>query len=145
LTATGAAGFLGIEVKYHENLSGRRLSDKARYQQIAKAMGCFRPSCRDHLLKQPLGQIWRDHLLAGSHKIADNFADALSVLLYPSENEACAKAALAYQACLLDDNSFAAWEIEDIVALVRQIRPSSWIEALAVRYLGNETVLENRP
>jgi hypothetical protein len=140
LTNNDSEGFLGIEVKYHEDLSGKRIKENVRYQQIAEEMGCFKPSCRDVLLKQPLVQIWRDHLLAGSHKIADNYDDAISILLYPSENEACVKAAASYQACLLDSNGFAAWRIEDVVALIREMRPSQWIESFAIRYLASETV-----
>jgi len=140
LTKSDTEGFLGIEVKYHEDLSGKRLGDNVRYQQIANEMGCFNSSCRDALSKQPLGQIWRDNLLAGSHKIADGFDDAISVLLYPSENEACIQTAVSYQACLKDDNSFAAWKIEDVVQQIRETRPSQWIESFAIRYLANETV-----
>ncbi len=144
LTNADTVGFLGIEVKYHEDLSGKRLAENERYTQIAKEMGCFEPTCEDHLREPPLAQIWRDHLLAGSLKMADNFDDALSILLFPTENKACVSAAAAYQACLTDTKGFAAWAIEDLVDLIRQMRPSLWIESFARRYLSNGADSDNR-
>ena len=69
----GSKGFIGIEVKYHENLSGKSASHKERYEQIASQMNCFKETSLERLKRQPLQQIWRDHLLAGIHRIANGF------------------------------------------------------------------------
>jgi hypothetical protein len=61
----GGNGFIGIEIKYHENLKGKPAFHKKRYDEIAEQMGCFRRECHSKLRAQPLQQIWRDHLLAG--------------------------------------------------------------------------------
>ena len=41
LTPEHKKGFLGIEVKYHENLIGKASPDKERYDEIAGSMDCF--------------------------------------------------------------------------------------------------------
>ena len=84
-------GFLGIEVKYHENLeeSTQRTQKYfevhgSRYKEIAAEMGCFRKNALDRLGQDTrLQQIWRDHLLAGSHllRTEDGFEDGFFVLL----------------------------------------------------------------
>lgn len=142
----GGAGFLGIEAKYFEKLRGDSdiAEDRERYSEIAEQMGCFKPSCREQLRRKPLGQIWRNHLLAGSHQIADGFDDAVSVLLYPAENEACVKAAAAYQECLTDSSSFDVWTIDELVALIREIRPSGWIESFYTRYLSSDYLADKQ-
>ena len=43
LTPEHKKGFLGIEVKYHENLIGKASPDRERYDEIAKDMNCFDP------------------------------------------------------------------------------------------------------
>ena len=54
ITTRGAKGFIGIEVKYHENLIGAAASRRERYDQ----MGCFEESGLDALKMQPLQQIY---------------------------------------------------------------------------------------
>lgn len=52
-TSSGGSGFLGIEVKYHENLHGA-VSKNPRYDEVAAQMGCFRQDCRPLFSKSPL-------------------------------------------------------------------------------------------
>jgi len=70
-------GFIGIEVKYHENLKNKPAEIKDRYFEVASAMGCFKDKCLNVLQLSPLEQIWRDHLLAGSllYSPKDDFKD----------------------------------------------------------------------
>ncbi|MHA6779643.1 hypothetical protein ACVGOW_01375 [Pseudonocardia saturnea] len=57
--------FLGIEVKYHEDLSGKAAKDEhGRYAALADKHGIFREDLVPALQKPPLQQIWLDHLLA---------------------------------------------------------------------------------
>lgn len=61
---SGATGFLGVEVKYHENLRVKAATHKPRYDEVAEAAGCFRPDALEELRHPPLQQLWLDHLLA---------------------------------------------------------------------------------
>ncbi|MXY79952.1 MAG: hypothetical protein F4Y94_09775 [Chloroflexi bacterium] len=100
-------GFLGIEVKYHENLKGGTSKDNDRYHEIADAMGAFDPTRRGRLLGEPLQQIWRDHLLAGSLRLdrPSGYDDGAFLFLYPAQNLACADAIGEYAACLTNKDS----------------------------------------
>ncbi len=139
-TPAGTPAFIGIEVKYHEDMKGGASSHKARYDEIADAMGCFPPDSRDALHQAPLQQIWRDHLLMGAVRAADGYADALFVILYPDQNEAVATAATAYAASLSDTASFAAWTLEDFVARLKAHSGAAWLNLFAARYLAFETI-----
>jgi len=77
-------GFLGIEVKYHEDLKGVAADHRSRYDVVAEEMGCFRGDARDRLLCQPLQQVWRDHLLAGSLLARREFSEGCFVFLHPA-------------------------------------------------------------
>ena len=62
----GARAFLGIEVKYVENLAVREAQHRPRYDEIARDMGIFESDRLPRLRVRPLEQFWRDHLLACS-------------------------------------------------------------------------------
>jgi hypothetical protein len=55
--------------------------------------------------------------------------------LDPKDNERCAAAVQAYRACLVDDETFAAWTLEDVVAAIRTAGAARWIDAFDERYL----------
>ncbi|MDE2641065.1 MAG: hypothetical protein OXI03_10870 [Chloroflexota bacterium] len=131
-------GFLGIEVKYHENLKGGTSKDNDRYHEIADAMGVFDPTRRGQLLGEPLQQIWRDHLLAGSLRLdgPSGYDDGAFVFLYPAQNKACADAIGEYAACLTNKDSLIVWALEEVVAALRAATDAAWVEAVADRYLG---------
>lgn len=139
-TASGGDGFLGIEVKYHEDLKGKPSSHKARYDEVAENMGCFRTDNRDRLRAMPLQQIWRDHLLAGALRSVDGYDDGMFVFLRPRGNAACAEAVKAYQVCLTDDGSFAEWILEDVVEALRKHTDAEWVDQFHDRYLAFERV-----
>lgn len=138
-TAAGGKGFIGIEVKYHENLKGPPGEHKKRYEEVASAMGCFSEDV-ETLKKSPLQQIWRDHLLAGVTRIADGFEDGLFVTLYPKDNLDVASALNDYHTQLLNDGSFTGWTLEDFVEKLSACSNALWIDAFANRYLAFEKV-----
>ena len=144
-TATGQRGFLGIEVKYHENLKKKEkdnpyLAHCTRYDEVAAKMGCFH---EEHLEKlrqsrqkaDGLQQMWRDHLLMGAHREVDGFDDACSVLLYPAVNTTCEAAVADYRHCLSDAGTFEAWTLEAFVACLRQHTDAAWGRLFYDRYL----------
>lgn len=135
-TRNGEPGFVGIEVKYHENLRGPAGANKRRYDEVASMMGCFVPASLERLKTAPLQQIWRDHLLAGVTRIVDKYADGLFVMLYPALNRDVADATKAYSACLSSSSSFAAWTLEDFTRRLQRHAVGPWLERFVDRYLA---------
>ena len=129
-------GFIGIEVKYHENLVGRAATHKERYDQVASQMDCFEGSHLEALKKQPLQQIWRDHMLAGIHKIVDGFEEGIFVFLYPEANTYCAEAITTYRQCLTNDYTFRSWTLEGVVDAIKRSTDDGWIDLFVDRYLN---------
>jgi len=138
-TAGGGTGFLGIEVKYHENMAGAAGKDKTRYDEVADQMGCFTRE-RGLLKASPLQQIWRDHLLAGITRIEDNYDDGMFVMLYPQDNPHVSRAIDNYRTQLLNEDTFAVWIMEDFVDKLRDHSDAPWIELFYDRYLAFEKI-----
>lgn len=142
VNAAGAKGFAAIEVKYHENLANQAAPDKPRYEEVAIAMGCFKPDAFPRLKAKPLQQIWRDHLLEGSLLLDrdQGYEDAFFAFLYPKDNEPCADAVEAYRTCLLSETSFVPWTLEVVVDAIKAEGGAPWIHALERRYLGFDKI-----
>ena len=136
LTPDGRQGFAGIEVKYHENLMTKPATHRTRYDEVARQMGCFQQDCLPLVRAQPLQQIWRDHLLAGSLLASGDFDDGFFVFLYPERNEFCAQAVKDYIQCLSRTDTFMVWSLEGLCASIRQYTQAPWIDSFVDRYLG---------
>ncbi len=137
LNKTEERGFVGIEVKYHENLKVKPAKMKDRYFEVASEMNCFRDDCLNKLQISPLEQIWRDHLLSGSllNSEGDGFKDGFFVFLSPKENPHCQEAVEEYRKCLTDDSTFLSWTLEDVTEAIKRNTEDSWIDELIDRYL----------
>ena len=135
-TPKGGMGFVGIEVKYHENLSQDADDHRPRYDEVADAMACFAPQWREQLRSRPLQQIWRDHLLAGACRMVDGFTDGLFAFVSPASNTACGDALKAYMTCLTTSDTFVHWSLESLVAAVMANTDARWIHEFADRYLA---------
>jgi hypothetical protein len=131
----GQMGFMGIEVKYHENLNDALAPHRERYDQVAQGMGCFHPSRLSDLRQKPINQLWRDHMLAGSMLLTDSWAEGMFVVLYPAENSHAAAAIQKYQACLAGSSTFATWTLESFV-LALEAGGAGGVGELRDRYLG---------
>ena len=138
--ASGGRGFVGIEVKYHENLLGPAGQHRARYDEIAERMGCFAPGTANTLKSAPLQQIWRDHLLAGITRDVDGYDEAAFVMLYPRDNAHVRDAIATYRACLIDSAMFAGWTLEDFADCIRNRSNADWIGRFSDRYLAFEKI-----
>lgn len=136
LTSDKKNGFIGIEVKYHENLKNKPAEIKKRYFEIAKEMGCFKDECLDKLQTLPLEQIWRDHLLAGSILVNRDFTEGFFVFLYPKDNLHCKDAVQNYKTCLSDNKTFKDWTLEKVVEAIKGNINERWIDDLIDRYLN---------
>ncbi len=133
-TSGGKRAFVGVEVKYHENLAGPAAAHRARYDEIASDMGCFLPAASAALRRAPLQQLWRDHLLSGAMRVADGYDDTLFVVLYPTENEPCHRAVEAYRQTLSDSRSFDAWLLEPVLQFLAANTSSDWPRLVFDRY-----------
>ena len=132
----GGDGFIGIEVKYHENLAGAPATHRPRYDEVADVMGCFDASKLNRLKSQPLQQIWRDHLLAGALRSVGPYGDGFFVFLYPRDNPHCAGAITQYAECLTNHESFEAWTLEDVIAGIKRHTSEDWVDGFYNRYLN---------
>jgi len=129
-------GFIGIEIKYHEALKDKPAEITDRHFEVAGEMGCFKENRFDVLIKKPLEQIWRGHLLAGSMLNAGDFKAGFYVFVYPKVNQHCGKAAAKYKTCLSDETTFKAWTLEDVANAIKEETDEEWIDELIDRYLN---------
>lgn len=137
-TVKGEAGFIGIEVKYHEALKDKPAAHRRRYDEVARGLEAFRGERLNDLRGKPLQQIWRDHLLAGSMLLADaTWAEGTFAFLYPRANERCSMAVLQYETCLREGvESFVPWELEDVVEALRAETAADWVAMVEDRYVA---------
>lgn len=140
-TTGGKTGFLGVEVKYHENLVGKAATLRERYEAVAATSGAFRPDRLADLRVQPLQQIWRDHLLACSVLQHGDYDEGAFVFLYPRGNTHCGQAVEQYRACLARDDTFRAWTLEDAWKAASSCLGEEWGKVFFDRYLDFERVI----
>jgi hypothetical protein len=137
-TSTGGRGFIGIEVKYHEDMRNPPGRHRERYDEVADLMGCFDAANLPLIKMKPLQQIWRDHMLAGSLVQAGGYADGFFVFVHPRDNSCCARAVNDYRRCLKSHETFLAWTLEDITAAIARHTDAVWVGQLIDRYLRFE-------
>lgn len=144
-TPAGGPGFLGIEVKYHENLRVKAAELKDRYDDVAERSGVFDDPKHSQLRKRPLQQIWLDHLLALSMlRAGDGWDDGLFVLLTPSKNKRCSDVAADYNQLLIDDeNTFEIVALEPVVNAIEAETNDAWIKDFRSRYLDFSAIPEH--
>jgi hypothetical protein len=137
-TSGGTRAFLGIEVKYAETMSGKVARHRARYDEVARATGCFVPERLPLLRQKPLEQFWRNHLLVGSLvlDLASGFKEGTFVVLYPQRNTVVYDAVEAYRGCLSDKRTFNTWTLERVLDAVLREHSDPWVRAVRERYLG---------
>jgi len=130
-------GFLGIEVKYHENLQEPAAAHRPRYDEIAARMGCFNTDRLPNLRRAPLQQFWRDHLLSGSmiDESELGYTAGKFVVLYPAANCYCRSAVQKYRECLSNLETFDAWTLEEFVGILALSTSDAWVEEFRKRYL----------
>lgn len=150
-TLTNEKGFVGIEVKYSENLNDAPSSDKKRYEDISIQSGLFKTSSYEFLKKRPVQQIWRDHLLYLAHLRHRNekYKEGFFIYLFPKKNVECQLAVNYYT---MQFNSydlltktynekvtgFYIRYLEDFIYKLRQLDQRNWTKELTDRYLGDE-------
>jgi hypothetical protein len=140
LTPNGGRGFIGIEVKYHEALTDQPAPHRSRYDEVTRAMGCFKPERLDALRRKPIEQLWRDHMLCGSMLLAApaDWETGLYAFLYPEDNGPCRAAVERYRDSLSDSRTFDAVTLEAIVSAIEAETDAMWIREIRSRYLAWE-------
>ncbi len=137
--ASGPAGrgFVGIEVKYHEDMKVKAATDRG-YEAMAREAGIFKGEAVPSLLRPPLQQLLLDHLLAVRFAKAhpDRWDWGRFAVLYPSENTACSTVVNTYQSRLRDARSFQALTLEMFIEALRHGGGDTLAEQLQQRYLG---------
>ena len=133
-------GFIGIEVKYAENMKEAPSEHKDRYEEIMAGSGIFHKDQLAKLKESPIQQIWRDHLLALSmYKMNDDYEEGMFVFLYPEKNIECEQAVEKYKETFLEPdeekNDFYPRTLEEVIAILRNSSSEDWIEKFYDRYL----------
>jgi len=139
-------GFVGIEVKYIEDLTEESLEKaeknfKERYVEISKHSGCIKMECIEKLKKPPLAQIWRDHLLSKA-TLQDYDDEGFFIYLYPKQNKECDEGVKKYIECLVSKDEevtgFYPRYLEDFVDALEELDNSEWIKEFGRRYLERD-------
>ena len=151
-SGTGKNGFIGIEVKYAENLKEDKTKankvfqkHEKEYLKVARGTNIFPESSFAHLSQVPLQQIWRDHLL--SITTLQDYDEVFFVFLFPSKNEECQNAITKYTGLLKTNdckhNGFYTMYLEKFIKTLQEICKSEWTNELEIRYLGTESIYTN--
>ena len=135
--ADGARGIAGIETKYHERAKAEtpKPSRLPRYVEVAERSGVFAPGWLDAVNGTDLLQVWLDHLLVLSmlQHPDGNWTWGRFVVVYPAGNTDFADACARYRHLLVDDSTFSAVTIEDL--LDAGALPDAIAAAFRARYL----------
>lgn len=137
-------GFLGVEVKYAENMNVAPAKFRDRYREVAEAAGVFAQGAVNTLcsMPKPIEQLWRDHLLCLSMQPPVNPAyDAGAfVFLYPKDNRSCYDAVQAYAKNLESKESFLPITMEAFCDALRAQNAGDWVKDLHERYLDFDRI-----
>ena len=130
--------FLGIEVKYHEDLGFAPPSCVGRPQEVFETSGVFAVDSFPVMSTGKNAQILLDDLLALSVNAATQFArEGLPsfVLLYPGLNTAVSDVIDGYRTHLVDQSTFITTTLEDVVAALAEEFDEAWVKEFRNRYL----------
>ena len=135
--------FLGIEVKYAEDLSDKPATHKESYVSVSEKANIFDLSMLNMLKEKPIQQIWRDHLLALSLFITNkDYYKGDFIYLYPSDNNNCVEGIKQYQSTFTkEENFFKPLTIEYLVEIIKTNCSKEWIIDFEDRYLNFEKII----
>lgn len=134
----GQPSCVGIEVKYHEDMTQDPGSaGNPRYGEVAAASQVFRDPDAAALRALPLRQVWYDHLLALSMlgEGPDRMSRVRFVLLAPQINEAVTAVHTAYRQHVVDHDTYEHRTLEEVAATLRTLYEAPWVTDFHSRYL----------
>jgi hypothetical protein len=137
--------FIGIEIKYAENMRDKPAKNRIEYEKVAKQMDIFKGEAYDQLRNTCIQQLWRDHLLAGSMFIStDLYQKGKFAIIYPEENYQCRNAVDKYKNTFKCDDFEEAFfypiSLEDFVSRLQNICDKQWVDDFESRYLDFERI-----
>lgn len=146
----GKPGFIGIEVKYSENLIDKPSTHKDRYKELTESSKLFKKGSLDLLKQRPIQQIWRDHLLSIAHlnHKNGNYEEGFFIYLFPKKNKECQDGVNKYITLFesFDQNTkkyderltgFYIRYLDDFMIKLRHLTGQNWTKDLIDRYLGD--------
>ena len=142
-TPDGDTGVLGIEVKYHEDLTAEAGAIKDAARRVAERGRLPIDLDDPEWGRAPLNQFLLDHLLALSITYHPDrpYGGAEFCLAYPVGNLACARALSTYRS-RLGASAFESRTLEEIVGALRMCTDAAWVNDFADRYLGYHRAFE---
>jgi len=133
----GSHGIVGVVTAYHQVNKPQppKPARLPRYREITKRSGAFRPDAIDAVSGTELIHIWLDHALVLSMLQHPSRAWSWGrlVVVHPVGNTDFADACSRYRSLLVDESTFGAATIEDL--LDAGAIPASTTAALRERYL----------
>lgn len=146
---TNRPGFIGIEVKYSENLKDLPSTHKLRYEVLTLRSNIFRTGSIDILKHRPVQQIWRDHLLSIAHLTheKEGFDEGFFIYLFPKKNKECQLAVNKYVSLFESydadtkkydeqQTGFYIRYLGEFIHSLNQLVGKEWTSELIERYLG---------
>ncbi|WMX16502.1 PGN_0703 family putative restriction endonuclease [Aureispira sp. CCB-E] len=145
LNLKGEKSFIGIEVKYAEDLKDDKKKaaatyekHKDRYTELSLNSELFPKDSIKKLQELPLQQVWRDHLLSIATQA--DYEDGFFIYLFPSQNQECQDAVDNYVSCLISEDKnrtgFYPCHLESFIKVLRKLVKKQWTRELTERYLG---------
>lgn len=136
-TAAGAKTFIAIEVKYSEAMTEPEPRMRARYDDLSVSSDLYTDADDPALRRNPLQQLWREHMLAQSLVQNGLYDSGVFVLVAPHLNNDVQRAALAYSKLLAVTGGTAAFmnvTLEDVIGSLKGSGAPDQAEALSDRY-----------
>ncbi len=142
---TGNSRFIGIEIKYAEDMGSGQASNKQIYKEIAQAMDIFKlESHYNILVESNIQQIWRDHLLAGSMFVTNKlYEEGNFMIIYPESNVQCTNAIYKYKDALKPNKTktyFHDITIEKVIKEFENVSQAEWITDFKNRYFSFQKI-----
>lgn len=99
-TPEGRKGFIALEVKYTEVMSGTPIAAGSAFDSLASRSGIYSDPASHILRTRSLQQLWREHLLAYSMLETGLYETGRFAIVAPAGNRACALAINGYRQML---------------------------------------------
>ncbi len=145
ITPSGNSRFVGIEVKYAEDMRNGQASNKPIYKEIAQAMNIFKLNSHyEILVESNIQQIWRDHLLAGSMFATNKlYEEGNFMIIFPEGNVQCINTIVKYKDTFrpnITKTHFYDVTLEKVIDELEFTSQAKWISVFKKRYLSFQKI-----
>lgn len=133
----GRKAFLAVEVKYSEGMAEAEPRMRPRYDELSIQSGLFRNPDDPALRRNPVQQLWRQHMLAQAMVMSGLYDTGAFLIVGPERNGELQRAADRYKAMLaVNDGSvpFQGVTLETAIAAVALAGNTAHAAALTHRY-----------